>query len=271
MRNSIIYESQYGFRQGHSTIHAVSEFIENVIDGFDKRESTLAVFLDLSKAFDTIDHNILLQKLKFYGIRGNAFDWFTSYLSHRVQYVALEDYNSDRYFIKCGVPQGSVLGPLLFLIYINDLPKNLSHCKSILFADDANIFRKSKHLSELFNLVNEDLKLVADWFNSNRLSLNIAKTHYVIFKPNKQKIPDLQILIESTPIDCKQCIKFLGILIDNQLSWKPHVDYVKGRLTSALFALRRMKSNTSTHNSLTVYYSLFHSHMNYGLILGRNN
>ena len=121
--NKVLYESQYGFRSNHSTIHAVCELVEDILKGYEEKEHTLAVFIDLSKAFDTINHEVLIQKLWHYGVRGQALEWFKSYLSNRKQYVSIGEYKSEMQSIKCGVPQGSILGPLLFIIYTNDLPK----------------------------------------------------------------------------------------------------------------------------------------------------
>ena len=135
-KKQIFFESQYGFRDKHSTTDAITELCSNILYGFDKKESTLAVFLDLSKAFDTIDHKILLNKLEYYGIHGTPLQWFKSYLSNRKQFVEYNKFNSKICTIDCGVPQGSVLGPLLFILYTNDLPKCINKSKSILFADD---------------------------------------------------------------------------------------------------------------------------------------
>ena len=137
----------------------------------------MGVFLDLSKAFGTINHNILLQKLEWYGVRGKALEWFESYLCQRKQCVQYKTNKSLTHNIPCGVPQGSVLGPLLFIIYTNDLPNSLAHTKAILFADDTTLYINYKHVTELFNLINHDLNSLAKWFKSNKLSLNIGKTN----------------------------------------------------------------------------------------------
>ena len=158
--------------------------------------------MDLSKAFDTINHDILLYKLRNYGIRGTALSWFKSYLSNRQQYVFIDNNKSSMLNIRCGVPQGSILGPLLFLIYINDIMKSSSLISFILFADDTNILYSHKHLPELINTLNTELINVSSWFKCNKLSLNIAKTNFIHFQtshsntelPHPIKIDDLSLL-----------------------------------------------------------------------------
>ena len=155
--SGIFYKSQYGFRPKHSTVHATTEFVTDVIESLEQNKTTLSVFLDLSKAFDTIDHKILLEKLEYYGIRGTALKWFDSYLSNRKQYVRFNDTNSSIRTVTCGVPQGSVLGPLLFIIYTNDLSNCLKHAHAIVFADDTTIYESSYDQNELYNKLNYDL------------------------------------------------------------------------------------------------------------------
>ena len=177
--NKILYENQFGFRKKHTTIDAITKFITDTTQSLDEKESTLAVFLDLSKAFDTIDHNILLNKLEFYGIRGKALDWCKNYLTDRKQYVHYRNKNSSSERIECGVPQGSVLGPLLFIIYTNDLPDSLNGAKSILFADDTTIYISFNNISNLYRDMNIELDNITDWFRANKLSLNVTKTNYM--------------------------------------------------------------------------------------------
>lgn len=270
--NNLLYPSQYGFRKGHSTAHAISEFLCKCVNAFEAREDTISVFLDLSKAFDTIDHKILLTKLEYYGIRGVALDWFRSYLSARMQYVSFGGQSSQLLGITCGVPQGSVLGPLLFIIYTNDLPNAVKDSNVILFADDTTLFSSSANQSALFNSVNGDLHSLSIWFATNKLALNVLKTNYM-FIPCSQtttKPHNLNVVIDNIDIECASSTKFLGIFIDDRLDWKNHIDYICSKLSSALFILRSVKTLLPTESLKTLYFSLFQSYIVYGIICWGN-
>ena len=153
------------------------------------KHTSLAVYLDLSKAFDTIDHSILLKKMEHYGIRGITLEWFKSYLNQRVQYVTYKSTNSKSLNIPCGVPQGSVLGPLLFILYSNDIPNSLKYSKSILLADDTTVCISVEDVTDLFRCLNHDLSNLNDWFKANKLSLNVNKTNYILFNKNTVVLP----------------------------------------------------------------------------------
>ena len=157
--------------------------LEKITDALDDSEFAVCILIDFRKAFDTVDHHILLDKLYHYGIRGNALRWFNCYLTNRYQYVNYTNTSSDMKQITCGVPQGSILGPLLFLLYINDIASVSSALFSILFADDTTLFCRAKSLHELSTVINYELSNVMKWLNANRLSLNIDKTHFMIFRP----------------------------------------------------------------------------------------
>ncbi len=172
---NILTSSQYGFRQKHSTYMALLDMYNKLSSAIDNRDFAIGIFIDLSKAFDTINHKILLSKLQYYGIRGVPLLWFDSYLTNRKQYVYYNNVSSSKSDIKCGVPQGSILGPLLFLLYINDIVKSSSILQFIIFADDTNLFFSSKNFIDLARTVNAELVKLSDWFCANKLSLNVKK------------------------------------------------------------------------------------------------
>ena len=184
----MLYESQYGFRNNHNTVQAVTELIGNILTGFEENNITVALFLDLSKAFDTLEHTTLTAKLEHYGVRGTPLNWFASYLNNRRLYVRYNNVKSDynKEPMKYGVPQGSVLGPLLYLIFCNDLHKCIEKCKVIMFADDTTLYKTHRNLKYLVQCINQDFNILADWFYANKLSLNVAKTNYMVFRPKSK-------------------------------------------------------------------------------------
>ena len=177
MMQDILYDSQYSF----GSKHAICEFTANTLNSFDNDMTTIGVFLDLSKALDRIDHTILLKKLSYYGIRGLALEWCRSYLSTRKQFITYKDILSECMDLTCRVPQGSVLGPLLCIIYTNDLPNSLLHSTCILFADDKTIYYAAKNIADIYSKLDTDLTELSEWFEANKLTWNISKTNYVIF------------------------------------------------------------------------------------------
>ena len=187
-KKKVFFDNQFGFRAKHSTDHAILSIVDKIQRAIDERDFSCGIFLDFSKAFDTINHEILLKKLEFYGLRGIANQWFSSYLSNRMQTVTVNGVTCNSVNISCGVPQGSVLGPILFLLYINDS----HHCSKVfyfhLFADDTNLFCKHKNLTFLQASINNELSNVNSWLCANKLSLNIEKTSLVIFHPPQRKV-----------------------------------------------------------------------------------
>jgi len=268
LTQDIFYPSQYGFRQRHSTIHAVHQFVDDTMTASDNRKYTMAVFLDLSKAFDTIDHNILLTKLQWYGVRGIVLDWFKSYLHNRTQYVQYNDAKSETQTIPCGVPQGSVLGPLLFIIYTNELPNCLSHCQAILFADDTTLYLSSNDINYLYKSVNDDLRSLSEWFKLSKLSLNVGKTHYVIFNYDKKLVPnDCHLRIGTDTLERKNTVKFLGMYIDHKLEWAEHTKFIRNKINSSIYAINKIKHLLNRKHLRTLYYSMIYPYLDYGITL----
>ena len=172
--HEILYNLQFGFRASHSINHALVRLTESIKNSLDNKHFGCGIFIDLQKAFDTVNHQTLLTKLNHYGIGGKALAWFSSYLSNRTQCVSVNGHISSHLTVTCGVPQGSVLGPLLFLIYINDLPKSSKKLSFYLFADDTNIYFESENLSQLEKVVNNELKHIKKWLDVNKLALNFS-------------------------------------------------------------------------------------------------
>ena len=229
--HDVFFSLQFGFQENHSIDHALVSLTETVKSTLDNKRFGCGIFIDLQKAFDTVNHKILLSKLEHYGIRGCALEWFRSYLSDRKQYVSANGSNSNLLSITCGVPQGSVLGPLLFLIYINDLPNASKKLNFYLFADDTNIYCESSDLSTLIKIVNRELRSVKKWLDANKLSLNIDKTSYIIFHSSSATVPsDAVVKIGKKHIKRVKFVKFLGLLLDEHLSWKYHLSELSKKL-----------------------------------------
>ena len=188
----------------------------------------MGIFLDLCKAFDTVDHTILLGKLPYYGIRGQAFSLLKSYLSNRQQYTVINGSKSDIKPVTCGVPQGSVLGPLLFLLYINDIPNCITSDIPRLFADDTGLFIHGKDLPKLMTDAQNILDKLQDWFSCNKLTLSVPKCSYIIFRGPKKKIPpNLSTLrLNGLEIERVEKFKYIGVMLDKHLTWKDHIDTI---------------------------------------------
>ena len=222
----LIYAKQFGFRNNHSCNHAIISLTEHIKKLLDEGQVVCGVFVDLEKAFDTVHHDILCDKLNTYGLRGKINDLFKSYLCNRKQYVSLNGFDSSLQDVTCGVPQGSTLGPLLFLLYINDFRLCLDQTTSGHFADDTFILFNSKKLKTIETIVNYELKHVLKWLRLNKLSLNAGKTELIFFhsKSNKNLNFDNVFInfagIRLSPVDF---IKYLGMYIDKYLDWTPHV------------------------------------------------
>ena len=264
--SDILYKHQFGFRKQHSTNHALLSIVEQVRTSLDNKMYSCGVFIDLEKAFDTVNHQILLSKLNNYGIRGVANQWFSSYLSNRYQSVVLNGEISTRKPITCGVPQGSILGPLLFLIYINDMYLAVQSSTVYHFADDTNLMCSSTSLKKLRIAVNKDLNLLYEWLCANRLSVNTGKTEFIVFRPPRHN-PAVRLTLKFNKIKLFEStkIKYLGLILDNKLNWKAHITELRKKLGRAVGMLYKIRTLCPTSVLRSLYFSLFNSHLTYGL------
>ena len=262
-----INENQFGFRKGHSTSHALNYSVSHIEEALKEKKHILGIFIDLSKAFDTIDHVTLLHKLRNYGIRGNALDLITSYLTGRNQYTHVLGEDSEKLAIQYGVPQGSVLGPLLFLIYINDICNTTTMCNFVLFADDTNIFVVANSKSEVYEKANTVLRLVNNYMICNKLHINRKKCCYMYFSPSISSYTDdeLSLFISNYEISKVSEAKFLGVIIDEKLNWEPHIRNLVTKLRSCTGQICRFKDNIPPELRKDIYHTLFESHLAFAI------
>ena len=283
--NKLFYSSQYGFRKKHSTETAGLELIDRAMKDNDKKQDPFAIFLDLSKAFDTIDHVILIKKLSHYGITGTALLWFESYLTNRMQYVIFEETMSNVMKITTGVPQGSILGPLLFLIYINDIKNAATLFELIGYADDTTLYGTLKKFAaatprggSVIQTVNQEIDRICSWLSVNKLSLNASKTRMMFFKyhqrtqlaVNKRYLPaegPQHYLINNTKIKVVQHFNFLGIELHMNLNWTAHIDKIAKKIGKGYGIITKLKYFLPQKVLVMLYNTLIQSHINYGILL----
>ena len=248
---NIIYSRQFGFRKMHSTSHAINYSVNRILSETEQKKHVIGIFIDLSKAFDTIEHQKLLDKLEHYGIRGIALKTLQSYLSNRTQITSFQKELSDQCTVEYGVPQGSVLGPLLFLIFVNDIVSCSDLAEFVLFADDTNIFVTGNDENEVYRKANLVIKEVSNYMKSNKLHINIGKTCYMHFRPGLSRTTqtcararpyekNLKLKLDDEKVQKVQSTRFLGVIIDDKLSWDPHLDHLTSKLNLSIVAIKRI-------------------------------
>ena len=272
-KHNILCDSQYGFRKGYSTNLALINYHNNLTTKLHDNNFVISLFIDLKKAFDTINHKILISKLSHYGIRGMFLNLLINYLSDRTQVVKLCYDNKPTVYsvteqLICGVPQGSILGPLFFLLYINDMPNISPTSDFILYADDTTITESHPNLVNLQNKINTQLTLLHTWLITNRLTINISKTNFILFTPKNKHIPFIpEVKINSVSINQVYQVKFLGLIIDNKLSWHPHINYLLKKVSKNMCVLYKLRGVVSADVMRNMYYSFIYPLLTYGVLL----
>ena len=249
------------------TEYAVNSLINNITKCLENQETGICIFLDFAKAFDTVNHEILLKKLEYYGIRGIAQNWFRSYLSNRMQGTDIGGIQSSLNYIKCGVPQGSVLGPLLFLLYINDIVNSSELFKFTLFADDTSLFysQKNSNKIDMSQVVNKELEKISHWLGANKLSLNVKKSQLLVFTLSKKK-PNINLTINGEALKEVQVAKYLGILIDNKLNWGDQIRSVNLKLSKGIGLLAKIRHYVPKNTLRSLYFTFINPHIDYNIL-----
>lgn len=256
--NDLLNSSQYGFRSNRSTTHAVLTLIDELVSNLEKGNNSIITLCDLTKAFDCVPHSVLLDKFRYYGITGTALRLIQTYLKNRKQCVSVNNSTSDLKTVTHGVPQGSVLGPILFIIYINDLCYYMSPSTCILFADDTTLMSSAENFDSLLRLSKETEEKVETWFRANKLLLSPEKTQRLTISTNRK------LVVGNTA-------KLLGVVLDDSLSWSSHVDLLSRKLSSSIYLFRKLKHLLSSEMLRASYFALFHAHINYAVILWGNS
>ena len=265
---SLFSSSQFGFRRNMSTSDALINLTNSVYSSLNSRKHCANILIDYSKAFDTVNHSILIDKIYSYGIRGSMLTLLRSYLTGRKQYVAISGVRSEVRDVMLGIPQGSCLGPLLFILYVNDFPNISPNLNSILFADDTTIGFSHIDFNSLIGQLNRELSRVRDWTLANRLTLNVSKTNAIIF--SNRSMPDysnFSLHLDANNVEIVNDVRFLGFYIDNKLNFSKHINYITGKIARNTGIFYRIRNSLPLKAKINFYYSFIYPYLSYGVIV----
>ena len=263
--NNIVYHRQYGFRRRHSTSDASLNLVGDILRSYESNHMVLAIFVDLRKVFDTVSHSIVLRKLNKLGVGGIEYDWCCSYLSQHTQMVDINDSQSDYTYVTTGIPQGSLLGVLLFQLHINDIYRCLKFSTSILYADDTTIYVSRSSLRFIKLKLEKDLETLSGWLRLNLLKLNVMKTKCMLFH-REGLARDIMIEVEGERIEVVNNFCFLGLNLDSSLQFETHYNVVYGKLLKSAYVLRSLGGLFPTDCMKPLYFAYYHSHLTYCML-----
>ncbi|KAK9879321.1 hypothetical protein WA026_004174 [Henosepilachna vigintioctopunctata] len=276
-QHSILSTSQHAYIKGYSTQTAIYEFIANIVHALEDSDIAIGLFLDLSRAFDSLNHGYIFKKMEQYGIRGTSLEWFKSYLHFRTQTVSINtdtsEVNSETLPIEFGVPQGSILGPIIFIIFINDLSDKLTnnHVSVINYADDTNILLRSTNCFEATQLTMNTLSQANEWFINNQLCMNKQKTQATLFKTSHASFVTPKLIsVQGEKLNLDKTIKLLGVWMDESLKWNKHIEELSKRLSSNCYSLGVLNKYLDKESLKIVYQASFESRIRYGCMFYGN-
>ena len=266
-KHSLISPKQFGFQRGISTSDALLSLTEDIYKALNDRLHFIAAIIDVKKAFDCVNHIILLNKLERCGVRGIPLIWLKSYLSDRKCFVEIGSYKSNLKTFNIGVPQGSILGPLLFLVYVNDLPKFSATMQTQLFADDTIVFKTGSDIDTLINSSNEELTKLNEWTRANKLTIHAGKTKLLVVSNRIPLHYNLSINILDNEISPSNCCKYLGVHLDNRLTFKDHIKYINGKISRHTGILYKIRNNLPMKTRLDYYYAYIYPFLAYNITI----